>query len=114
MKEAPAVNIAAYSGFGNNGELVILAKNGKYADMEDRENHPMGGDNLVDLPALEWLAGQPSPRLWVSDTMITLQSGNAQEGYEQCIQLCKDYAINIVATPQEAGEVFRGEKVIYR
>lgn len=114
LEEAPAVNIAAYSGHSGRGELVILAENGRYADMGLNENHPSGGDNLVDLPALEWLASQPKPRLWVSDTMITLVSGDAEEGYEQCIQICKDYDINIVETPKEAGQVFRGEKVIYR
>ena len=114
LEEAPAVNIAAYSGQYTSGELVILAANGKYANMELGENHPFGGNNLIDLPALEWLAAQPAPRLWVSDTMVTTVAGDHIEAFEQCIQLCKDYDINIVETPEEAGAIFRGEKEIYR
>ena len=114
LEAAPAVNIAAYSGSGT-GELVILGKDGKYADVDnDPKARPYGGDNLVDLPALEWLATMPKPRIWVSDTYITIKGGSIELAYEQVYRICKSKDINIVATADQAKEVFEGKREIYR
>jgi hypothetical protein len=32
---------------------------------------PSGGANVVDFPALQWLAKQSKPRFWVSDGQVT-------------------------------------------
>jgi len=32
---------------------------------------PCGGGNIVDGPALEWLAAQAEPRIWISDGVVT-------------------------------------------
>lgn len=111
---APASIIAAYSGWGSQGELMIVADNARYADMENPNNHPNGGGNVVDLPALEWLAVQSKPRIWVSDTFVIPVEGGYGPALDECLQLCKDYEINVVFTVEEAGQVFRGEKDIYR
>lgn len=113
---APAVNIAAYSGYNSStGELVILAKGGKYADpTDDFSARPKGSNNLIDLPALEWLATMPKPRIWVSDTRVTLVRGSTHKAAKQVLRLCKQKDINIVHTPEEAAEVFQGKREIYR
>jgi len=111
---APATIIGAYSGVSFGGELVVVAEDGRYADIEDRNNHPIGGGNIVDLPALEWLAAQPKPRIWVSDSYVVPLEGSYEAALEECLSVVRDYDINICFTVKEAGEVFRGEKEIYR
>lgn len=114
MTAAPAVNIAAYSGEWNSGELVIVGKDGKYADVSEPGNRPKGNNNLVDLPALEWLADQPKPRIWVSDTYVTIRGGSIDIAYEQVYRICKQKDINIVPDAKAAREVFEGKREIYR
>jgi len=116
LHAAPAVNIGAYSGYSRKeGELVIIAKDGSHADVDhDRDARPKGSDNLVDLPALEWLATMPKPRIWVSDTYITISSGDTHVAAEQVFRLCKQKDINIVANAEQAQEVFEGKREIYR
>ena len=111
---APATIIGAYAGWASGGELVIVAEDGRYANMEDRSNHPRGGGNIVDLPALEWLASQSKPRIWVSDTYVVPQVGSYEESLAECLDIVRDYDINICYTVEEAGQVFRGEKEIHR
>lgn len=79
----PAGIVAAYSGHSDvndagyaYGSLRILAKNGwaipDYVNTERLPDGRMTGySNLVDGPALEWLAKQKAPRYWVSDGMVT-------------------------------------------
>ena len=61
--------VAMYSGSGDEGELRIIAENGKRADIEDLE--PFGSGNIIDLPALEWLGDQSAPRIWISDGNVS-------------------------------------------
>jgi hypothetical protein len=69
LSVAPRSDIALYSGNGQEGQLVVVAKNGKLIDAKEFRIllNRMGGMNTVDGPALRWLARKPSPRLWVSD-----------------------------------------------
>lgn len=76
---APGARVAVYAGVADHGRLVIVADKGKMAtqaalrDAFEIENgHYMYG-NVVDGPALRWLAQQPGPRVWVSDGMVTGQ-----------------------------------------
>lgn len=69
MSLYPAVTIATYAGTGDEGQLRIIARNGKRAD-DHHCYHPLGG-NIVDGPALEWLATQSEPRIWISDGVVT-------------------------------------------
>ena len=64
-----AALVAMYSGSGDEGELRIIAENGKRADIEDLE--PFGSGNIIDLPALEWLGEQSAPRIWISDGKVS-------------------------------------------
>jgi hypothetical protein len=57
--------VAIYSGRGAVGELRIVAWGDRRARAEHLE--PYGIGNVIDVPALRWLARQPTPRLWISD-----------------------------------------------
>jgi len=61
--------VAIYSGADDAGELRIVADRGWRVAEDDLA--PNGSGNIVDLPALEWLARQPEPRFWVSDGGVT-------------------------------------------
>jgi hypothetical protein len=63
------VRVAIYSGGGAVGELRIVAWGDRRARAEHLE--PYGIGNIIDVPALRWLARQPTPRLWVSDGGVT-------------------------------------------
>lgn len=82
-----AAVVAIYSGSGHEGELRIVARADRRASSESFE--PYGSGNVVDLPALEWLARQPMPRIWVSDGCVT---GAADEGCEKLLERCNEVA----------------------
>jgi len=70
IADAPeATLVANYSGRGAEGELRVVVRDGRRAAVEDLA--PFGSGNVVDLPALEWLARQPAPRVLVSDGGFT-------------------------------------------
>lgn len=69
IKSLPAAVVAHYSGNGDHGELRIVAKQGKMC--EEDGLRAFGGYNVVDVPALEWLAKQKEPRIWMSDGWVT-------------------------------------------
>jgi len=51
------------------GELRIVASGTRRAAAAHL--HPYAAGNIVDVPALQWLARQPAPRLWISDGRVT-------------------------------------------
>tara|TARA_Y100000768_G_scaffold150879_1_gene112790 strand:- start:4469 stop:6109 length:1641 start_codon:yes stop_codon:yes gene_type:complete len=74
VNNLPASTIAGYVGFhhevnGFHGDIRIIAQNGRISDeaMQELQNH---GYNSIDKEALEWLAKQPEPRIWVSDQQV--------------------------------------------
>lgn len=69
IKKLPAVTIAGYSGddIKGGGRLCILAEKGMWRGLDGEE---VQFGNAVDLEALEWLAGMPGPRIWLSDGAI--------------------------------------------
>ncbi len=89
MMLLPAVNIAMYNGFYNGGNLRIIAKNGMRVDDTYLDDHS-GGGNVVDGPALRWLAEMPPRRIWVSD-MKVFGVGRNSNGYNllrECYDIC--------------------------
>lgn len=71
VKALPLSIIALYG--GNNrqhGTLRIIARRGSMIDLEGL-TRPGAGYNIIDGPALEWLAKQPQPRYWYSDGYVT-------------------------------------------
>ena len=94
MKLLPAVNIAMYNGYGTTGDLRVIAKNGMRVD-QDYLNTYSGGGNVVDGPALEWLATMPARRIWVSD-MYVFGAGAHSSAFnllKECYDLCTKHKI---------------------
>jgi len=75
LDRAPAATVAMYSGHANRGTgtVSVIAKAGRMAtDREiDRRRGEVGGGNIVDGPALRWLAKQAEPRTWICDGAVT-------------------------------------------
>jgi hypothetical protein len=80
-----AAVVAIYSGKGDEGELRVVARGDRRAPSEYFK--PFGAGNVVDLPALEWLAKQPEPRWWISDGCVT---GADDKGCEVLLAQCFD------------------------
>jgi hypothetical protein len=72
--EIPGAVIGVYAGnsSASAGKLIIAANNGRILERKqlaaERANL---GSNVVDGPALEWLANMPRPRVWISDGAVT-------------------------------------------
>jgi hypothetical protein len=100
------MRVAIYSGSGEVGELRIVADGVRRAAVEQLAR--FGSGNVVDLPALEWLARQPLPRLWVSDGGVT---GIGDRGSlalkERCAALCRRARIRRVAKLDEAAALLK-------
>lgn len=94
MKLLPAVNIAMYNGYGNSGDLRVIAKNGMRVDQTYLNQHS-GGGNVVDGPALQWLATMPARRIWVSDMYVfgAGQHSSAFNLLKECYDLCTKHRI---------------------
>ena len=90
VTEVPASRCAKYEGRSRrgtsergHGTLTILSKDGRRTSDENFARK-LGG-NVVDLPALKWLAQQPEPRIWVSDGIVTdSNESNSPEAGRQC------------------------------
>lgn len=92
--------VAIYSGKGDEGELRVIADGARRA--ADAQLKSFGSGNIVDLPALGWLARQPAPRLWVSDGGVTGMADQPSRALkEQCFALCKRSRIRRVAKLDE-------------
>lgn len=71
VKVAPAATVATYCGRSDRGQLRIVAENGRMASHKSGAYNPYGNGNIIDGPALHWLASQRAPRIWVSDCLVT-------------------------------------------
>ena len=105
MEEVPAVTIAMYNhtswSDGATGTLRIIAKDGKRVTEEYLSEHS-GGGNLVDGPALEWLAKMPPARIWVSDMYVFgRHNSNEINLLQECVQICKRNNILRLANIEE-------------
>lgn len=98
MQLLPAVNIAMYNGSYNTGDLRVIAKNGMRVNETYLRKHT-GRGNVVDGPALEWLASQPPRRIWVSDMNVFGVYGKNSSGMNlmrDVMQICtKNKIINL-------------------
>ena len=63
--------MGVYCGSSTTGQLTLVAKNGRVVDSNALLKARVGNGNIVDGPALQWLAKQPEPRLWISDGYVT-------------------------------------------
>lgn len=89
----PMATVALYSGSGPRGVLHIIAKGGKRIARGDMPSMP--GMNVIDGPALRWLAKQERPRFWVCDGG-TSGKHDSPGGYPECKALCRLHDIEQV------------------
>ena len=112
LDEVPAATIAIYSGSGGEGQLVIVAKKGRCASMRQAGRYMMGG-NIIDGPALEWLAEQPETvKLWMSDGGITgVGDGwSGDRGLEYCGRILRKGGIQQVRNAAAVMDILTGKK----
>jgi hypothetical protein len=77
-----------------------VADGGRRASKEHLERFSRG--NVVDLPALEWLARQPQPRVWLSDGAVTGVGDRISQALrERCYAVCRRARIRRVGKPDE-------------
>jgi hypothetical protein len=93
---APAARVAGYAGSGDKGTLRIIADRGRRC--ADHLTKVSGGGNVIDGPALRWLARQPGPRVWVCDGVVTgVGDRGAPNLYYGAAAICR--AAGIVRVP---------------
>jgi hypothetical protein len=71
VEAAPTGKVAIYCGRSTSGRITVVADRGRMATDKDMRRARVGGGNVIDGPALRWLANQPKPRIWVSDGYVT-------------------------------------------
>ncbi|NOT29441.1 MAG: hypothetical protein HOP15_03225 [Planctomycetes bacterium] len=78
-----------------------MARDGRRADAKDLV--PYGRGNIIDEPALAWLAQQETPRLWISDGGVTGVGDTASAPLQQrCQEIVRRARIQRVKTVEEA------------
>lgn len=70
IEMSPAIRIALYSGHQTKGTLRIVANKGMIASKEEISRN-FGSGNIIDVPALRWLATQKGLKVWISDGQVT-------------------------------------------
>lgn len=98
--------VALYDGDRNHGDLWIAAKQGR---MTTVNRIARNGNNLIDGPALRWLARQAKPRYWVSDGQATAvnHSGIPRQLVLECQRIAGENHIVQIGSMKEALEYFR-------
>ena len=73
LDAAPAATVAMYSGDTTIGTISIVAQRGRMAtdDTINERRNEVGQGNIIDGPALDWLAKQAEPRIWICDGLVT-------------------------------------------
>jgi hypothetical protein len=73
LDAAPAATVAIYSGDETTGTVSIVAQRGRMATDAaiDQRRDEVGRGNIIDGPALDWLAQQAEPRIWICDGLVT-------------------------------------------
>jgi hypothetical protein len=108
LEHSPGASVAAYSGNVRDGVLRVLAAEGRQVDNQWIAA-PAGGANVIDGPALQWLAKQSRPRIWVSDGQVTgvndrMSGINALE----CSAVCRQRSIARCNDVAESVKVLQG------
>ena len=75
LDRAPHLTVALYAGAEpdmNSGRLVVVASQGKKVkDASEVRYNYLGGANVIDVPALEWLLKQTPPLTWITDGRVS-------------------------------------------
>ena len=111
LANAPATVIAVYSAERDKGVLRVLARDGRRVT-GDLVKRPSGSCNVIDGPALDWLARQDEPRFWLSDGLVTGVGDTSGHGNTQYAErVCEDAKVTRVKT---TAELFVALRRIYR
>jgi hypothetical protein len=101
LANAPATVIAVYSADRDKGILRVLARDGKRVT-GDWVKRPSGSCNVIDGPALDWLARQDEPRFWLSDGLVTgVGDASGTGNTEYATKLCLEAKITRYKTTAE-------------
>lgn len=110
VDEVPAATIALYGGDGgDSNRLRIVAKNRRRC--EDDYIVPVGGGNEVDGPALDWLAKQKEPRIWVSDGYACADNLDTDEAMYDCQRKLLKHNMRRVSHLEEALDAMRNPAI---
>jgi hypothetical protein len=107
---APAATMARYDGVPAKGYGIvrILAREGRRVADEVLASRCCGSGNVIDGPALRWLATRPAPRVWVSDGHVTGVGDRSDEGLtEEARAICGAHGIVRVANAEGARKALR-------
>jgi len=112
VKLLPASTIAIYSGTNHPenfakddtvGYLHVIAKNGKWVkeipDIEQFRN------NIVDGPAIDWLAKQAEPRILVSDLQFTGVAFETSDGSRLRVGVSKSLFVDALGKMKKANVI---------
>jgi len=114
LEVVPECSVYGYSGEYNltKGRLVLLADRGRCADMRYVEKwREQKGANLVDGPALLFLAKMPGPRLWISDGHVTgKHEHRSHELVNHAQAICDAGNIKRVRQAELAADVLSGKR----
>lgn len=102
-----AVTVGLYASVredNDSGNLVIVARDGRMVeDVQVTREESLGGGNVVDVPALEWLARQARPRVWISDGGVTGRGDrSSEEVRDRCEKLRRENGIERVGSLADA------------
>jgi hypothetical protein len=107
LRTPVGTRVAIYSGAREEGELRIVAEGGRRAAAAHLAS--FGAGNIVDLPALEWLARQRAPRVWVTDGGVTGVGDRPSRALRtRCRALRGRAGIRRVASLDAAAALFTG------
>lgn len=94
---APLATVAVYAGQKRSGTLTVVASRGRMARPDDIRAASYGRGNVIDGPALRWLASQAEPRIWISDGQVTGVGDNPSPDLAvDAIHICRQAGITRV------------------
>jgi hypothetical protein len=97
---APLATVAIYAGRGASGTLAIVAARGRMASRSEI-CALLGRGNVVDGPALRWLAQQAEPRIWISDGHVTgAHDRPSTDLVVDAIRICQQAGIRRASTAE--------------
>lgn len=111
----PAV-VAAHAEYMKNahwGRLTIIAKQGRIVESGQKWREGHGGGNVVDGPALEWLAKQQRPRVWFSDGQVVGVGGQGAYHHKDAARICRLGNIKRTVKVEEVKALFKGKPVAH-
>jgi hypothetical protein len=112
---ASLATVAIYAGHGRKGTLSVVAARGRMASADALASSARGIGNVIDGPALRWLAGQQEPRVWVSDGLVTgTGDRSSTDLVVDAIRICRQGRITRAENPDSVCQLLRSKKGGFR